>query len=132
MDLTDAKAPRLIDCFRNGNIRLNVSNEENGFSLDSQKKLYQANTIMNTDCNASTTQVQSHDHMTEDCHGHDHDKCGHHHHAVEDTMLQSTDPVRISEYADEEEKSTIMYRDQIEDQSIRNQIPVKCTEIEVI
>ena len=64
--------------------------------------------------------------MTEDCH----DKCMHP--SLEDTMHQSSDPVRVSEYADEEEKSIIMYRDQIEDQSIRNQIPIKCTEIEVI
>lgn len=53
-------------------------------------------------------------------------------HTPEDTLHQSSDPVRVSEYADDEEKSTIMYRDQIEDQSIRNQIPIKCTEIEVI
>jgi hypothetical protein len=40
----------------------------------------------------------------------------------------------ISKENDEqgEEKSQVVNRDQIEDQSIRNQIPVRCTEIEVI
>lgn len=85
-------------------------------------------------------------------HGHD---CSHHHHEHGDHSFQlvtkieqpsSSNEVTSSCWGgkfdsqsyskegpeDNEEKSIILTRDQIEDQSILNQIPLRCNEIEVI
>ena len=154
---SEQKQPSFLDCFRQGNIKLNLQNnqQQNGCSSHSAAVL---------DTNMEADESCSHAHQKGEAHA-----CGgHHHHQAAATpkdlsagLPEGTDhsfqlvtkieqPSSSNEvtssccgghetqsYSKEnpdehEEKSVVLTRDQIEDQSILNQIPLRCNEIEVI